>query len=188
MLEVTPVQPTPCAGVTPVVAPGTVLALSRECRSNPVSWSLLQSSHARESKIAPVVAWMRVATPSGAAGRLRSAGLIIQGCHAPCEISRRNVSQRIRLSRETDCGPDAGASRHPASLGRPVRRLSRWPAYKPCLSREAGSGRRAERQRTVPASLGRHGTAVRQRRQPATPKADRRPPGWPPATQLRSGG
>jgi len=154
------VQSTPCAGLTPVVVPGCALALSRECRSDPVTWSLLQASHAAR------IRRLRLSWPGCVLRPLRglqdgSEALIhLQCCHAPCEISRRNVRLRTApLSGDGVAATNVSASRWTElPSGGPVRRLCRWPADEPCLLREARCGRCAERRPAGQGSFGKPGS------------------------------
>jgi len=184
------VQSTPCAGLTPVVVPGCALVLSRECRSDPVTWSLLQASHAAR------IRRLRLSWPGCVLRPLRglqdgSEALIhLQCCHAPCEISRRNVRLRTApLSGDGVAATNVSASRWTElPSGGPVRRLCRWPADEPCLLREARCGRCAERRPAGQGSFGKPDPCGRAATAPATPKAERHPSGSQSAIQLRYGG
>jgi len=105
VLGATLVQPTSCARVTPVVAPGCAPQLSRERRSGPEPWSLLQSGHAARVEDCACRGLERAATPSGAALWLRSSGLI-SGAATPRakSVVARQDTDPVSLGRR-GCAP-----------------------------------------------------------------------------------
>jgi len=165
VLGATPVQPTPCAEVTPVVAPGCAPGLSRESRSNPEPWSLLQSGHDARVKDCACRGLDVCCDPLGGCRTAPKPRTHLRCCHAPCEISRRTSGYGSCLSRETGLRPDASACLGRTSFGRcgetvspsggavktaqmagaqvvslsggRMRTLCRTPTYGPGLSREA---------------------------------------------------
>jgi hypothetical protein len=189
----------------------------RRVRESRLSWHLdaYRSSLGGEGRIRSPGACSRVATlresedcacrglvaccdPFGGCRMAPKPRTHLRCCHAPCEISRRTSGYGSRLSRETGLRPDASACLGRTSFGRCGETVSpSGGAVKTAqmagdrivsLSRGAGRGRCAERQRTAHASLGRHGDRGCAATAPATPNAERRPPGCQPALQLRSDG
>jgi hypothetical protein len=165
--------------------------------ANPEPWSLLQSGHAAR------VRRLRLSWPGCVLRPLRgqqdgSEPGLISGAATPRanQPSQRQNPSRVSLGRRgfalaqapVWAGPPSGGSVRPCRLrevrvktvqmagvqvvspsGGRMRTLCRTPTYGPALSREA-------RCRGCAATA------------PATPNAERRPPGCQPARQLRSGG
>jgi len=129
-------------------------------------------------KIAPVVAWMRAATPSGAAGWLRSPDSSpVLPRPVRNQPSQRQKTDRVPLGGR-DCAltsapvwavpPSGGAVRPCRPRGVRVKTVQ-IASVRTGLFREVGCKRCAERQRTAQASLGRHGVRGCAATAPATP-------------------
>jgi len=146
VLGATPVQPTSCARVTPVVAPGCAPLLSRERRSGPEALELAPERPRCESRRLRLSWPGACCDPLGGCIMAPKQRTHLRCCHAPCEISRRTSGHGPCLSRETGLRPDASACLGRASLGR---------CGETCTSFGGACEDSADGQRPARASLGR---------------------------------
>lgn len=156
------------------------------------------ATYCENQRFAPVVAWMRAAAPSGVAGWLLALDSFSSAATPRATISRSQptcgplLREWVRTLRMTPaCAP--GLSREVRSKRCAQRRprtvpLSGGRAPWPCsrqlrVSSLSGGGIQMLCDDSMPASPEGRAGAVKQR-QPATPKAERYPPGCQPANTV----